>query len=275
MTAGKNSGYFRRNSGRNFRRNFRRNLRRSSGSALLLILLFAAGILLFRGLRNPGASREPFSPQAEAGGDESLSSHSLCLTNPELIPDFSGEDAVELNHNLPSFTAHDLEQIQGESYSELDALGRCGTAAALLHRSLMPEGERQRTGSIRPSGWHTVKYPGIIPDNYLYNRCHLIAYAMTGQNDNPKNLITGTRYLNTEGMLPFEIRVLRYLDDSDNHVLYRVTPYFKGNDLVARGVEMEALSVEDQGKGLSFHVFVYNYQPGIRINYLTGYSIPE
>ena len=140
---------------------------------------------------------------------------------------------------------------------------------------MMPAEERGDIGAIRPSGWHTVRYDDLIEDKYLYNRCHLIAYAMTGQNSNKLNLITGTRYLNTVGMLPFEIQVLQYLDESENHVLYRVTPFFKGNELVARGVEMEAWSLEDQGRGVCFHVFVYNYQPGIVIDYSTGDSHAE
>ena len=126
---------------------------------------------------------------------------------------------------------------------------------------------------IRPSGWQTVKYPDLIEDNYLYNRCHLIAHALSGTNDIEENLITGTRYMNSTSMLAFELQVMQYLDHSKNHVLYRVTPFFRDYELVARGVEMEAYSVEDRGKGLCFHVFVYNYQPGIEINYLTGDSM--
>ena len=199
-------------------------------------------------------------------------SGSVVETSPELIPDFSGEDWVVLNENVPNFTEEDISGIKGESFGELDKLGRCQGAVAMLHRSMMPTEERGQIGHMKPSGWHTVKYPEVIEDRYLYNRCHLIAYAMTGQNDNPLNLITGTRHLNAATMLRFEKQVLRYLDDSDNHVLYRVTPYFKDEELVARGVEMEAYSVEDNGEGVCFHVFVYNYQPGITIDYKTGAS---
>ncbi|MBR3245934.1 MAG: DNA/RNA non-specific endonuclease [Parasporobacterium sp.] len=204
--------------------------------------------------------------------DPNQPSVSTCVADPESIPDFAGEDYIVLNDNTPNFTEYDIANITGENYSELDKLGRCGTAVALLDRTMMPEEERGQIGQIKPSGWHTVKYPDLIEDNYLYNRCHLIAYAMTGQNDNVLNLITGTRYLNATTMLPFEIQVLQYLDYSDNHVLYRVTPYFRDDELVARGVEMEAYSVEDEGEGVCFHVFVYNYQPGIEIDYLTGDS---
>lgn len=188
------------------------------------------------------------------------------------IPNFCGEDYIELDNNQPLFTDADFNLIEGEFFSKLDALGRCGVAYAKLHRDMMPTEERGSIGMVKPSGWHTVKYPDLITDKYLYNRCHLIAYAMTGQNANELNLITGTRYMNVSAMLPFENKVIKYLETTDNHVLYRVTPYFKNKELVARGVEIEAISVEDKGEGLCFHVFVYNYQPGIEIDYETGKS---
>ena len=190
----------------------------------------------------------------------------------DAIPDYDGDDVIIFNNNEPLFTEEEKETIQGESYSELDSLGRCGVAVARLHRDMMPEGKRGSIGHIRPSGWHTVKYPDLIKDRYLFNRSHLIAYAMTGQTDNEKNLITGTRYMNADLMLDYELKVIHYLEDTGNHVLYRVRPRFKGDELVARGVEMEAWSVEDEGAGLEFHVFVYNVQPGIEINYKTGES---
>ena len=142
----------------------------------------------------------------------------------------------------------------------------------MLDREMMPKEERSEIGSIKPSGWKQNKYPGIVDSDppYLYNRSHLIAYALTGQNANELNLITGTRHFNAVAMLPYELKVMRYLDHSDNHVLYRVTPYFKAKELVARGVEMEAYSVEDNGDGVCYHVFVYNVQPGIEIDYMTG-----
>ena len=190
----------------------------------------------------------------------------------EDIPDYTDSDTVVFNYDQPTFTDKEKEEIQGESYSELDSLGRCGEAVARLHKSMMPTGERGPIGHIRPSGWHTVKYPDLIKDRYLYNRCHLIAFALTGQTDNVKNLITGTRHMNAELMLPYEMKVINYLEDTGNHVLYRVRPRFKKDELVARGVEMEAWSVEDEGEGLSFHVFIYNVQPGIEIDYKTGES---
>ena len=201
-------------------------------------------------------------------------SKSIVDFTPENIPEYSGKDYVELNGNQPCFTDYDFSHIIGENYSELDRLGRCGTATVMLDRSMMPTEERGSIGQIRPTGWVQEKYPGIVDSEppYLYNRCHLIAYALTGQNANEKNLITGTRYFNVEGMLPFEESVMRYLDNSDNHVLYRVSPYFKDKELLARGVEMEAYSIEDIGKGICFHVFVYNIQLGIELDYRTGES---
>ena len=196
------------------------------------------------------------------------------MAAPELIPDYDGRDVIELNGNRPGFTKYDRENFSGESYSEPDGLGRCGSAMALLHWSMMPETERGQIGEIRPSGWRQKKYPGIIDSEppFLYHRCHLIAYSLTGQNANERNLITGTEYMNMELMRPLEISVARVLDDSDEHVLYRATPYFKGRETVARGVELEALSLEDRGVDVCFHVFLYNVQPGIEIDYATGES---
>ncbi len=201
-------------------------------------------------------------------------SQSIVESMPEEIPEFAGEDFIILNNNQPSFNEADFENITGEYYSNLDWLGRCGTATAMLHQSMMPTEERGSIGQIKPSGWKQAKYAGYVASKppYLYNRCHLIAYALTGQNANEKNLITGTRYMNATTMLPFEIQVMEYLENTNNHVLYRVTPYFKDNELLARGVEIEAYSVEDEGEGVCFHVFVYNHQPGIAIDYATGNS---
>lgn len=187
------------------------------------------------------------------------------------IPAYTGEAYVEINGNVPFFTEQDWTTDAFETYSELDALGRCGVAYANVCAQIMPTEPRGQIGSIRPSGWHTIRYNGLIEGNYLYNRCHLIGYQLAGENANPKNLITGTRYLNTTGMLPFENEVDDYVDETGNHVLYRVTPIFEGDDLVASGVLMEAYSVEDQG-ALSFCVYCYNVQPGVEIDYATGDS---
>ena len=193
--------------------------------------------------------------------------------NIEDVPKYRGIPYVEINNNKPSFSEKDKDRV--EEYSKLDKLGRCGPAFANVGKELMPTSPRESIRDVRPSGWHTVKYDDILEDRYLYNRCHLIAFMLAGENANERNLITGTRYFNVEGMLPFEIQVADYVKSTGNHVLYRVRPIFKGNDLVARGVQMEAQSVEDGGEGISFNVYCYNVQPDIRINYKDGSSQPE
>ena len=189
-----------------------------------------------------------------------------------LASEYSGSPFVEVNGNVPYFKEKEYTTEPFETYSELDSLGRCGVAYANIGKDLMPTEERGEIGMIKPSGWHTVKYPEVIEDLFLYNRCHLIGYQLSGENANVQNLITGTRYMNVEGMLPFENEVAGYVRATGNHVLYRVTPVFTGDNLVAEGVMMEAYSVEDEGKGVQFCVFVYNVQPGIQINYATGES---
>ena len=188
------------------------------------------------------------------------------------IPEYSGQAYVEINDNQPFFTKAEMVTDSFERYSPLDKLGRCGAAYANLSKETMPVEERGEIGMVKPTGWHTVKYPDVIKDLYLYNRCHLIAFCLAGENANEKNLITGTRYMNVEGMLPFEEKVARYLDLTENHVLYRVTPVFEGDNLVADGVLIEAYSVEDQGEGICFCVYCFNIQPGIEIDYATGES---
>lgn len=190
----------------------------------------------------------------------------------ETVPVYSGEPYTELNGNIPYFTDREKTEDVFEHYSDLDTLGRCGAAYANICKELMPTEKRGEIGMIKPTGWHTVRYDDIISDKYLYNRCHLIGFQLAGENANEKNLVTGTRYMNVDGMLPFENMISDYVKETDNHVLYRVTPIFVGDDLVCRGVEMEAYSVEDNGEGTSFHVFVYNIQPGIEIDYATGDS---
>lgn len=187
------------------------------------------------------------------------------------IPAYSGSPYVAINNNVPFFTDNEMTTTAFENYSSLDTLGRCGVAYANVCTETMPTEERGAIGSVKPSGWHTVKYD-IVSGKYLYNRCHLIGYQLSAENANTKNLITGTRYLNTEGMLPFENMVADYVKETNNHVLYRVTPMFDGNNLVASGVLMEAKSVEDNGDGILFNVYCYNVQPGITIDYATGDS---
>lgn len=189
----------------------------------------------------------------------------------DAIPAYDGKAYVAVNNNEPFFSDSDMITTAFENYSDLDSLGRCGVAYANICRDIMPTEERGKIGMIKPSGWHTVKYD-VIKDRYLYNRCHLIGYQLAGENANPKNLITGTRYLNVEGMLPFENLVADYVNNTGNHVLYRVTPMFSGSNLVANGVLIEAKSVEDNGGGILFNVYCYNVQPGVGINYENGDS---
>ena len=186
-------------------------------------------------------------------------------------PAFSDTPYVIINDNQPEFTEDDYTTSSYETYAQLDSLGRCGTVMACIGKDIMPTEDRGSIGQVKPSGWQTVKYD-FVDGKYLYNRCHLIGYQLTGENANKQNLITGTRYLNTEGMLPFENMVADYVKETGNHVLYRVTPIFDGDNLVARGVQMEAWSVEDEGEGICFNVYCYNNQPGVTIDYATGES---
>lgn len=190
------------------------------------------------------------------------------------IPPYSGKPYIELNHNIPQFELGELSRLEFEVYSFQDVFGRCGRAFANISPKTMPTEERGEIGMVRPSGWQTVRYD-FIDGGYLYNRCHLIGFQLAGENANERNLITGTRYFNVEGMLPFENMVADYVEKTGNHVLYRVTPIYEGNNLVASGVQMEALSVEDGGAGIRFHVYVYNVQPGVVIDYATGDSWAE
>ncbi len=189
----------------------------------------------------------------------------------EYIVPYSGKPYIVLNNNNPNFNEDDLTTKSYEKYSDLDSLGRCQVAIANIGYDLMPTEKRGSIGMVKPSGWHTVKYDNV-DGKYLYNRCHLIGFQLTGENANEKNLITCTRSMNTTGMLDFENQVAEYVKKTKNHVLYRVTPLFEGNNLVATGVQMEALSVEDNGKGVKFNVFVYNVEEGITINYQDGTS---
>lgn len=187
----------------------------------------------------------------------------------ETFPEYDGEPYIVVNGNKAYFDADELTTEPFEIYSELDELGRCGAAYANICIDLMPTESRESISSVHPSGWQSVKYD-FIEGKSLYNRSHLIGFQLAGENANEKNLITGTRYLNAETMLPFENEIADYVKETDNHVMYRVTPYFEGDDLIAKGVLMEAYSVEDKGKGVSFNVFCYNIQPGVYIDYSTG-----
>ncbi len=187
------------------------------------------------------------------------------------LPTYQSSPYTALNNNVPAFAAADHTVVSFETYGELDALGRCTEAVACIGLDLMPTEDRGSIGQVKPSGWQTIRYD-IVDGGYLYNRCHLIGFQLSGENANEQNLITGTRYMNTKGMLPFENMVADYVKETENHVLYRVTPIFEGTELVARGVQIEALSMEDNGAGICFNVYVYNVQPGIIIDYATGHS---
>lgn len=207
------------------------------------------------------------TPAAGAALSTSTASTAFSLSS---IPTYSDQAYLAVNNNEPYFSDADKARTDAfETYSTLDSMGRCGVAYANICHEIMPTEKRGEIGSVKPTGWQTAKYD-FVDGKYLYNRCHLIGYQLAGENANDKNLITGTRYLNIEGMLPFENMVDDYVDETDNHVLYRVTPVFDGNNLVASGVLMEGWSVEDQGDGICFCVYAYNNQPGVEINYATG-----
>ena len=185
------------------------------------------------------------------------------------IPAYSGEPFAVLEDNMPRFSLEDYVTKSYETYGDLDAMNRCTYTMACIGRDLMPTEERENIGMIRPTGWVTAKYD-FVDGQYLYNRCHLIGFQLTGENANERNLITGTRYMNVQGMLPFENMVADYIKETGNHVLYRVIPIFEGNNPLASGVTMEAWSVEDNGEGICFYVYAYNVQPGVEIDYTTG-----
>ena len=242
-----------------------KNIRKQIIEIIFVIVIFGLGYFF------PNISENLKEPNA--GQTESTASYNLSS-----IPEYTGEPYVIINNNIPFFEEKDYTTKSFEKYSELDDLyGRGGVAYANICKEIMPADNEKREDitSVKPTGWRQKKYSGLVDGDYLYNRCHLIGWQLAGENDNEQNLITGTRYMNVQGMLPFENKVADYLDEkenNENHVLYRVTPIFEGNNLVASGVEMEAYSVEDKGNGVCFNVYVYNVQPGIVIDYKTGES---
>ena len=239
-----------------------RNKRKNTEKIIsLIILLILIGISTFLGKDIINENKE-------------VNSNISSYANISEIPEYNGKIYVEINNNKPYFKEEEYVTESFEKYSNLDELGRCGVAYANISKETMPkEGEeRESISSITPTGWEQEKYDG----EYLYNRCHLIGYQLSNENANECNLITGTRYFNVEGMLPFENKVADYIKENENnHVLYRVTPVFENDNLLAKGVEIEAYSVEDNGEGICFNVFVYNIQPGINIDYKTGESSKE
>ncbi|MEE0928909.1 MAG: DNA/RNA non-specific endonuclease [Acutalibacteraceae bacterium] len=213
---------------------------------------------------------KPATDNSNSGSSNVSNNTSVPTENNDAMPKYSGEPFVKLNNNTPVF-GDEISPESFEKYSELDDLGRCGVAEACVGIDIMPTEDRGAIGQVKPVGWHTVKYD-VVDGKYLYNRCHLIGFQLTGENANTKNLITGTRYFNVDGMLPFENMVADYVKETENHVMYRVTPVYEGDNLIADGVQIEAYSVEDKGEGICFNVFVYNIQPGIVIDYATGES---
>lgn len=230
--------------------------------------LLAAGLLVTVQLAGCSLSSEITQPPSQSVPNSTPTVESYELDS---IPAYTDEPYVLLQENVPDFDSSDFTTQAFETYTPLDELDRCGVAYANICTELMPTEERGSIGQVKPSGWHTVTYDNV-DGRYLYNRCHLIGFQLAGENANEQNLITGTRYMNVEGMLPFENQVADYVEETENHVLYRVTPIFYGDNLVASGVQMEAWSVEDQGEGVCFNVYVYNVQPGITIDYATGES---
>ena len=242
--------------------------KRSTLQQILSFLLIFTLLFTFVSCEPANEPNAPYIPNEEGVEKPALTAPAFDLAS---VPAYSGSPYVAINGNLPYFTENQYTAISYEYYSPLDALGRCGATVACIGIDLMPTEPRESISSVKPTGWQSVQYD-IVSGKSLYNRCHLIGFQLSGENANQYNLITGTRYLNIEGMLPFENMIADYVKETNNHVLFRVTPIFDGNNLVASGVLMEAYSIEDQGDGICFNVYAYNVQPGIVINYADGTS---
>lgn len=247
---------------------FKNSLIMMLGVLLCLSGLISCSITIDLSTDNNGQVIENSNDTNSSTQNTTADSSNITIDN---IPAYSGDDYIILNNNIPNFSESDLTTTSFEEYAPVDDLGRCGVAYSNIGTDIMPTEKRESISSVKPSGWHSVKYD-IVEGKYLYNRSHLIGYQLTAENANDRNLITGTRYFNATLMLPYENMVADYIKETNNHVLYRVTPVFEGNNLVATGVQMEAKSVEDNGEGIEFNVFVYNVQPGITIDYATGDS---
>ena len=247
---------------------FKNSLIMMLGVLLCLSGLISCSITIDLSTDNNGQVIENSNDTNSSTQNTTADSSNITIDN---IPAYSGDDYIILNNNIPNFSESDLTTTSFEEYAPLDDLGRCGVAYSNIGTDIMPTEKRESISSVKPSGWHSVKYD-IVEGKYLYNRSHLIGYQLTAENANDRNLITGTRYFNATLMLPYENMVADYIKETNNHVLYRVTPVFEGNNLVATGVQMEAKSVEDDGEGIEFNVFIYNVQPGITIDYATGDS---
>ena len=243
-------------------------------SFLLALCLFFTGCdLLLSPSGTAPVTTTPVTTAPVTSGLPSVAYEPLTLPDGTVIPAYAGEPYAVIGDGTPTFTAKEIGDAVSsyEEFSPHDTLGRCGVAEASVGVDLMPTDDRESIGSVKPAGWHTVKYD-IVSGKYLYNRCHLIGFQLTGENANEENLITGTRYMNWDGMVPFENMIAAYVKETENHVLYRVTPVYIGNELLARGLLLEAYSIEDEGDGILFYVYVYNVQPGIVINYADGTS---
>lgn len=237
---------------------------------MALTVVFTGCDLIPSGDKNDGAGFFDDSPSNNKKTEAKETEVDTAAT-PDDVPAFSGTPYVILNGNKPEFKDDEITEKSYEFYSDLDNLGRCGYTMACVGKDIMPTEERESISSVKPTGWVNNKYDSDLVDGgYIYNRCHLIGFQLTGENANKKNLITGTRYMNVDGMLPFENMVADYVKETGNHVMYRVTPIYVGNNLLPSGAQMEAYSVEDEGEGVCFNVYVYNVQPGIVINYATG-----
>lgn len=250
----------------------------SIGTTLLFILFLTLTCTAVTGCSTPDQKNEEFpavSAPLITGNADGFAESVSAEEEVEELPQYTGEPFVILHGDTPLFTEEDKRSITGVVYSNLDELGRCGPAYGRIGPETIPSVQRGTIGDVKPSGWHTVRYDNLIEDRYLYNRCHLIAYQLAGVNAEERNLITGTRYLNMNGMLPIENQVLEYINGTGNHVLYRVTPVFEGDNLVASGVVMEAWSVEDNGKSIQLCRYLFNVQPGVVIDYSTGDSYEE
>lgn len=245
--------------------------KKSTGKRTLALTIAAIGLLIIALVMLLGPGGKLFGTGGLFGKDVPTGPKPLHQgdLSPDEIPAYSGQGYVEINGGKATFTDEEMTTEAYEAYSKLDALGRCGTAEACLGEELMPYGERENISEIHPTGWHSDKYDFIEGGN-LYNRSHLIAYSLAGENANEENLITGTRYMNADVMEPFESMTAWYIRDTGNHVMYRVTPIFEGSNLIASGVHMMAKSVEDDGVGIDFNVYLYNVQPGVEIDYATG-----
>ena len=249
---------------------FKNSLIMMLGVLLCLSGLISCSITIDLSTDNNGQVIENSNDTNSSTQNTTADSSNITIDN---IPAYSGDDYIILNNNIPNFSESDLTTTSFEEYAPLDDLGRCGVAYSNIGTDIMPTEKRGNISSVKPTGWINKKYDtSLVDGEYIYNRCHLIGHQLAGEDANEKNLITGTRYFNVEGMLPFENIVADYVKETNNHVLYRVTPVYDGDDLVAKGVQIEAYSVEDDGEGVLFNVFVYNVQPGITIDYATGNS---